>query len=671
MSEEKKISKLVDELNEHSHRYYVLSAPIISDAEYDRKFRELESLEAQYPQFIRADSPTKRVGGAPLKEFKSVAHEIAMLSLSNAMDQAEITDFHGRIEKLFKEHEIDLNNVVYCVEDKFDGVAVSLRYEDGMFIRGLTRGDGSIGEDITENLKTIKSIPLVLRLKDQPPKVVELRGEVLFLKKAFESLNEERIEKGEDIFANPRNAASGSLRQLDSKITAGRALSFFVYGFGVVEGLSLPDSHYESIKLAESWGFKSSPKLNKIKGLIELITAYNNAQEVRNALSYEVDGLVIKLDSRNEQEILGFRERSPRWATAAKFPPVEENTILLDIQVQVGRTGAITPVAILKPVRVGGVVVARATLHNQDEIKRKNLKIGDTVIVRRQGDVIPAVIAAIESLRTGQEKDFIFPVICPRCDSKLVKPEDEAVYRCINNECPAKVEARIIHFASRKGADIEGLGEKVSELLFAHGLVKKLSDIYKLKESDLKDLPGFAELSSKNLIEAIEKSKNIPLGKFIYALGIRHVGERTARVLAENTGNLDIFMKLSEPILLNMPEIGEETSLSVLQFLNDPIERNTLKELITFGINPVETIEAKGDKLLAKIFVLTGTLPSMSRGEAQGLIESQGGKVTSSVSKKTDYVLAGADAGSKLDKAKDLGVKVIDQNEFLNLINIK
>jgi DNA ligase (NAD+) len=663
----KRVKDLTTQLNEASYRYYVLSAPTISDAEYDRLFRELEELERAHPEIKLPDSPTGRVGAAPLKEFSEIKHEIPMLSLSNAMDEGEIKDFYGRVERLFNDNSLDTREIFFSVEDKFDGVAVSLRYEDGIFAKGATRGDGFVGEDITQNLRTIKSIPLKLRTAN-PPKVLEVRGEVLFLKEAFTKLNEVRLKEGDEPFANPRNAASGSLRQLDQNITASRPLTFFCYGIGVNEGLTLPDSHVDSINLLEQLGFKSSPMLKRVSGESGLTKAYATAAERRLSLPYEVDGMVIKVDSRQAQEKLGFRERSPRWAIAAKFPPVEEITKLEDVIYQVGRTGAVTPVAVLKPVRVGGVVVSRATLHNEDEISRKGLKIGDSVVVRRQGDVIPAVVSVIASARDGSEREIIFPKTCPICSSKLERPEDEAVARCPSRGCAAKIEGRVLHYASRNGADIEGLGEKIVELLCQKGIIKSIADLYHLKVDDLIGLPGFAKLSSENLVAAIEKSKKVPLSRLLFGLGIRHVGERTARVIAENVGNIEGFLELSESELLKIPEIGEETAKAIDSFLRDEGEVSIVRELLKVGVEPLRVAPRAEGKLTGKTFVLTGTLPNLSRGQAQEKIEALGGKVSSSVSKKTSYVVAGEDAGSKLTKARELGINIISESEFLQLI---
>ncbi len=662
MDAQKTINSLVDALNEHSHRYYVLSKPTVSDAEYDRLFRELEALEAKYPELIRADSPTQRVGSAPLDEFKTVPHEVPMLSLNNALTMDELVEFDAQVTRFLEKDGVTSSEIEYCVEHKFDGVAVSLMYVDGRFTRGLTRGDGFQGEDITQNLKTIKAIPLQLR--KTVPGNLEIRGEVLFLKDDFEKFNTDRVAQGEDAFANPRNAASGSLRQLDSQITASRPLTFFAYGYGVSPDNFLPRTHYASVQLAQTLGFPISPVLTACNGIQALETIYHQTDSTRSSLPFEIDGLVVKVNSFELQERLGFRQRTPRWAIAAKFAAVEENTKLLAIDIQVGRTGALTPVAILQPVQVGGVVVSRATLHNEDEIKRKGLKIGDTVIVRRQGDVIPAVVAPIASLRDGTERDFVFPTECPVCGTTALKPEGEAVSRCPNSGCPAQLANRIIHFASRKGADIEGLGEKNVELLLSHKLVEDLSGLYSLNIDTLKELPRMGELSAQNLIEALEASKVIKLDRFMYALGIRHVGERTALILSRHCGTVDKFLALTHDELLEIHEIGTETASAVEEFLKDPREVGMVRSLLKAGftISPPDAVQS--GTLSGKTFVLTGTLPTLGRKDAEKMIQSLGGKVSSSVSKKTDYVLAGEEAGSKLEKAKELGVMIITEEQF-------
>ena len=666
-SAKKRINELAQDLHDHLYRYHVLAKPIISDAEYDRRFRELEQLEQQFPEFRPPDSPTLRVGGAPLPEFKTVAHAIPMLSLNNAMNIEEIQDFDVQVRKFLEKSDAS-GKLEYTLEYKFDGVAMSLRYQDGVLVQGATRGDGEKGEDVTQNIRTIRSIPLRLRGK-VIPKVLEVRGEVLFLKKDFERLNEARAEAGEELFANPRNAASGTLRQLDPKITQSRPLSFFAYGLGEVIGLDLPETHAGVISLAAQFGFQISPNFQVVESIAPVLAAYQHAEKSRVGLPFEVDGLVVKVNSLRLQDVLGFRQRTPRWAVAAKFAAVEENTKLLDIVIQVGRTGALTPVALLQPVQVGGVVVSRATLHNEDEIRRKDLRIGDTVVVRRQGDVIPAVVASVASARTGAEKLFVFPTDCPVCGTPSVKPEGEAVARCPNVSCPAQVGQQLIHFASRSAADIEGLGEKMVQLLLSHKLLSDLPSIYQLKYEDLVALPRMGELSSRNLLAAIEKSKTISLERFIFALGIRHVGTRTASILAKQAGSIDRFRELTYEDLISVHEIGEEIAKSVASFLSDPQEQEILDRLLAQGFSIQAPAALESDSLAGKTFVLTGTLASLSRSEAKDKIEARAGIVSSSVSKKTDYVVAGEEAGSKLDKAKELGVPVLNEEQFLKLLS--
>ncbi len=665
-SPESEIKKLTALLNQHAHSYYVLDAPIISDAEYDRLYRTLEKLELDYPQYIQQDSPTKRVGGKPLESFVSVAHETPMLSLSNAMNQEELQEFDAQVRRFLETDD----QIEYSVEYKFDGVAISLTYEDGLLVRAATRGDGTIGEDVTHNVITIKSVPLRIELPEKLSnlKRVTVRGEVLFPKNGFDRTNEERVKAGEAPFANPRNAAAGSLRQLDPTITQKRPLAFYAYGL-IAEGAHGVDTHADAMKLLEKLCFRISPLFDQVLGAAALSAVYDKAAALRAGLPFEVDGLVVKVNSYALQEKLGFRQRSPRWAVAAKFPPSEEHTKLLDIIIQVGRTGALTPVAVLTPVRVGGVVVARATLHNQDEIARKGLMIGDTVIVRRQGDVIPAVVANIPSLRDGTEREFVFPKICPECGSEAIRPEGEAVFRCPNLHCPAQIEQRIIHFASRDAADIEGLGEKMVALLLEHKLVNDLSSIYDLKFEDLAQLPRMGELSSRNLLAAAEKSKNITLDKFIFSLGIRHVGTRTAFILAQYSKTLSSFLTLTEEQLLSIHEVGGEIAQSVSLFLADQREQEMVRALLAKGVivQDAEIVTGSGP-LSGMTIVITGTLPSLSRKQAEDMVIAAGGKVASSVSKKTTFVLLGEDAGSKLKKAQELGVLTVSETEFLNKI---
>ncbi|MEY4668203.1 MAG: ligase, NAD-dependent [Pseudomonadota bacterium] len=666
-----KMDALVDELHEHSHRYYVLSQPTISDAEYDEKFRELEKLEREYPDLVRPDSPTMRVGAQPLEGFPTVQHKIPMLSLNNAMNEQELIDFDEQVRRFLSKDGHDGGEIEYTIEFKFDGVAVSLSYENGLLVQGATRGDGTTGEDVTSNVKTIKSIPLRLRGAKAQKGSVEIRGEVLFRKKEFEALNLERQERGEETFANPRNAASGSLRQLDPQETARRPLYFFAYGIARVEGNG-EFSHatlQNSMEEVESLGFSISPGYKTVKGVQGLLEEYRKAEEGRESLPFEVDGIVIKVNRIGLQEQLGFRQRSPRWAIAAKFKPVEAVTTLEDIIIQVGRTGALTPVAVLKPVPVGGVVVSRATLHNQDEIERKGLLIGDKVVVRRQGDVIPAVVAALTASRMGNERQFKFPTKCPECATPVERIGDEAVTRCPNPSCPAKTHNRILHYASRDAMDIEGLGDKMVALLLEHHVVRELPDIYRLTIEQLQELPRMGELSSSNLVEAIAASTKRPLSRFIFALGIRHVGTKTGAVIARQCRTVENFLGLTEEDLLAMEEIGPETARSVAQFLSDPRERRIVERLMERGVHPAaEAAPVRGGVFEGKTLVLTGTLATLSRKEAEELVVKNGGKVSSSVSKKTSFVVAGEAAGSKLDAAKKLGVPVITEDAFREMV---
>ena len=683
---QERIRCLVDDLNKHAHLYYVLAQPLISDSEYDKLFRELQALEEAYPDLVLKDSPAQRVGSPNPSVIKSVKHVVPMLSLNNAMNEQEIGEFVEQVSRFVESRSSSqekesaalplfssLSQVVpkidFTVEYKFDGVALTIRYEDGVLVSAATRGDGLEGEDVTANVRTIKSVPLRL-LTSKPPSVLEVRGEVLFKKEDFESLNSERVAKGEDTFANPRNAAAGSIRQLESAETAKRPLTFFAYGVGEFSAADKFLYQSDLLRYVADLGFKISPNLNVVENYEQLITEYRAAISARNNLPFEVDGLVLKVNSIALQKTLGFRQRSPRWAIAAKFPPVEENTTIQDIIVQVGRTGAITPVAVLAPVQVGGVTVSRATLHNEDEIRRKDIRIGDRVVVRRQGDVIPAVVAVITSARNGSEREFIFPTTCPECQSKIEREEGEAVARCLNVSCPAKIEQRILHFASRNGIDIRGLGDKIVALLLEHKLIEDLSSIYDLTIERVSELPRLGDLSAKNLITQIEKSKIQPLNKFIYALGIRHVGERTALVLAKHTSSIERFRALTIDELIKIPEIGPETSQQIVDYLANPEEQKVLDRLLSKGFELSAPEAPQGAKLSGKSFVLTGTLKTLSRDEAAAKIESLSGKVVGSVSKKTSFVVVGEDPGSKLAKATELGVSILTEDQFLEMIGV-
>lgn len=660
-----KIQELIEKISAFDYQYYVLDNPSISDFEYDKIFRSLVDLENENPELIRPDSPSQRVGGKALDAFESVIHRQAMLSLNNAFDEDELIAFDKRIKD-----DIGIDEVEYAVEPKFDGLAITLTYENGIFVQGATRGDGYTGENVTHNLKTIRSIPTKLNYI-HPPKLLEVRGEVLMLKKDFELLNQKQESLGEKQFANPRNAAAGSLRQLDPRITATRPLTFFSYGLGVCEPNLNLKTHTQTIQLLKQFNLPISDLSTSVKGVKGLQSFYDKVSKLRDALAYDIDGVVYKVNSFNYQNELGFLSRAPRWAIAHKFPAEEALTEILDINVQVGRTGAITPVARLKPVFVGGVTVTNATLHNEDEMTRKDVHIGDIVSVRRAGDVIPEIVRVLINKRPKTIKKFRMPTECPECGSALVRIDDEAIIRCSGGlVCPAQQKQSIIHFASRKAMDIEGLGDKSVEQLVTVGLIRELPDIFKLKLEQLINLDRMAEKSSRNLLDAIEKSKSTSLPRFIYALGIRNVGESTAKDLAGFYGDLDEIMKQTEESLQIVPDIGPTVAKSISDFFRQTKSREVINSLIGLGVHwPKYDIKKSSSGIFAtKTFVLTGTLPSMSREEAKSIIEMNGGKVVGSVSKKTDYVVAGSDAGSKLTTAQELGLKIISQQELLKLI---
>ena len=660
-----KIQELIEKISTFDYQYYVLDNPSISDFEYDKIFRSLVDLENENPELIRPDSPSQRVGGKALDAFESVIHRQAMLSLNNAFDEDELIAFDKRIKD-----DIGIDEVEYAVEPKFDGLAITLTYENGIFVQGATRGDGYTGENVTHNLKTIRSIPTKLNYI-HPPKLLEVRGEVLMLKKDFELLNQKQESLGEKQFANPRNAAAGSLRQLDPRITATRPLTFFSYGLGVCEPNLNLKTHTQTIQLLKQFNLPISDLSTSVKGVKGLQSFYDKVSKLRNALAYDIDGVVYKVNSFNYQNELGFVSRAPRWAIAHKFPAEEALTEILDINVQVGRTGAITPVARLKPVFVGGVTVTNATLHNEDEMTRKDVHIGDIVSVRRAGDVIPEIVRVLINKRPKTIKKYRMPTECPECGSALVRIDDEAIIRCSGGlVCPAQQKQSIIHFASRKAMDIEGLGDKSVEQLVTVGLIHELPDIFKLKLEQLINLDRMAEKSSRNLLDAIEKSKSTSLPRFIYALGIRNVGESTAKDLAGFYGDLDEIMKQTEESLQIVPDIGPTVAKSISDFFRQTKSREVINSLIGLGVHwPKYDIKKSSSGIFAtKTFVLTGTLPSMSREEAKSIIEMNGGKVVGSVSKKTDYVVAGSDAGSKLTTAQELGLKIISQQELLKLI---
>lgn len=663
-------AQLRAEIERHAHAYYVLDTPSIPDAEYDRLFSELQALESQHPELRTADSPTLRVGGAPLPEFTQVQHAVPMLSLNNAFEDEDIFAFDRRVKDGLKDGLKQVGDVEYAIDLKFDGLAINLRYINGVFAQAATRGDGFTGEDVTENIRTVRNIPLRLKL-DRPPAVLDVRGEVMMFKSDFESLNARQRAAGAKEFANPRNAAAGSLRQLDSKITAQRSLKFFAYGIGLLDGADLPESHRALLSWYREIGIPVCAESAVVQGVDGLLEFYRSIQEKRPSLPYEIDGVVYKVNAFAAQEKLGFVSRAPRFATAHKFPAQEALTTVLDIEVQVGRTGAITPVARLAPVFVGGVTVTNATLHNEEEITRKDIRIGDTVTVRRAGDVIPEVVASILEKRPTDAMAFVMPTQCPICGSAIVKLEDEVIARCSGGwtKCAAQRKGGLSHFASRKAMNIDGLGEQLIDQLVDKDMVSTAADLYKLDLGALSKMDRMAEKSASNILAALEVSKKTSFARFIYALGIRHVGESTAKDLAARFGHLDTLENATEEQLLAVPDVGPVVARSLLSFFADTSNRKLLDELVEAGIHwPVVLQHADATSpLLGKTLVLTGTLPNLSRDQAAELIEKNGGKVAGSVSKKTSYVVAGDDAGSKLLKARELNITVLTEAELLKL----
>lgn len=654
------------ELNRHAHAYYVLDQPTIPDAEYDALFRELQLLEEAHPELQTPDSPTRRVGGAPLPEFAQVSHDVPMLSINNGFAEDDIRAFDRRVrEGLESLHDID-----YACELKFDGLAINLRYIDGVLVQAATRGDGSTGEDVTANIRTVRSIPLRLAVAN-PPAVIDVRGEVLMFKADFARLNQRQRDAGQKEFANPRNAAAGSLRQLDPRITAQRSLRFFAYGIGRLEGAALPASHSALLDWYQTLGIPVCTERAVVKGADGLLAFFAGIGAKRAGLPYDIDGVVYKVDRIDQQRTLGFVSRAPRFALAHKFPAEEATTTVQDIVVQIGRTGAVTPVARLAPVSVGGVTVTNATLHNEDEVRRKDIRIGDSVIVRRAGDVIPEVVANVPERRPADAREFVMPVACPVCGSAIVRPEEEAVARCSGGwiQCAAQRKGGLLHFVSRRAMDIEGLGEQLVDQLVERGLVTTPADFYKLGLVALAELDRMAQKSAQNVLDALQKSKATTLARFIYALGIRHVGESTAKSLASHFGKLDALLAASEEQILEVDDIGPVVARSILGFLADPLNRELIEQLRAAGIHWEESEPGpRATHLAGKTFVLTGTLPTLRRDEAQAMIEAAGGKVAGSVSKKTSYVVAGEEAGSKLAKAEELGVPVLDEAALMKLL---
>ncbi|MEI8354918.1 MAG: NAD-dependent DNA ligase LigA [Deltaproteobacteria bacterium] len=659
-----RIVGLKKEISLHNYRYFVLDDPEISDAEYDLIFRELVELEREHPELVDPNSPAQRVGGAQPVRFNQLSHRIPMLSLENAFNDAEIADFDSRIKRYLSLSPDQ--SLVYLCEPKLDGLAVELVFENGEFVAGSTRGDGFIGEDVTQNLKTIKTLPPRLEVAD-PPKRLEVRGEVFLNLKDFQKLTSDREEAGGLPFANPRNAAAGSLRQLDSTITRKRPLSIFCFAPGEVIGREF-GSQEEFLSAILSWGLPVNPLIRKVSGIREVISYYNEMLAKRDSLPYEIDGVVVKVDSFPLQRDLGEKTRSPRWAIACKFPPRQGETVVEDICPQVGRTGVITPVAQLRPVEVSGVLVSRATLHNWDEMEKKDIRIGDTVVVERAGDVIPAVVRVRVEKRTGAEKPLPLPSFCPECGSEVVKIPDEVAVRCMGLSCPAQLLGSIVHFASRNAMDIEGLGERFVEQLLQLGLVKNLADLYYLGREDFMRFVRMGDKLAGNLLAAIENSKQRELGRFVYALGIRHVGEHTARLLASAFGSIEDLVKATEAELLSIREVGPQVAQSIITFFLNKQNRDVIERMFAAGVKPAAGEKRLGGRFAGKTFVFTGSLSLFTRDEAKRLVERGGGHAAGSVSRKTSFVIAGTDAGSKLLKARELGVKILSEDDFLGMV---
>lgn len=661
-----KIEGLRKEINKHNYQYYVLDEPIISDYEYDVLMQELIQLENQYPEFTTPDSPTQRVGGNPLSHFDKVEHKIPLLSLGNAFNTNDLYEFDRKIKQAANNEEIK-----YMVELKIDGLAVSLLYEKGIFIRGATRGDGTVGEDISQNLKTIRSLPL--RLNELV--TIEVRGEAFLPKKEFARINNKRRETDEPLFANPRNAAAGSLRQLDSKIVAERALDIFLYGIGFVEEKELT-THSGGLDYLEKLGLKVNKErklFSDINGVIKYIESWI---QKRAELPYEIDGMVIKADSYQLQKKLGTTAKSPRWAIAYKFPAEEAVTVLENIEVNVGRTGVVTPTAVLKPVVLAGTTVKRASLHNEDIIKEKGIMLGDQVIIKKAGDIIPEVVSVLSERRSGQEKNYLMPKYCPACNSELVRLEGEAALRCINPKCEAQILEGIIHFVSRDAMNIDGLGERIVSQLYEHDLIDSVADLYTIKKEDLIPLERMAEKSAQNLLAAINDSKDNSLEKLVFGLGIRLIGSKAAKVLAQKYKTMADLMKATEEELMVIDEIGPKMANSIVTFFSKPEVQETISRLAQLGVNMIykgadSKDKAEKDSLFyGKTVVLTGTLQNMTRNEAEEKLETLGAKVTNSVTKNTDYLIAGEKAGSKLNKAQNLGVTVITEGEFIRQLTV-
>ncbi len=660
MDIKKEIEELSKEIEKHNYNYYVMDRPQISDHEYDMLMRRLISLEEQYPMFQDANSPTKRVGGAALEGFEQVEHKVKMESLSDVFSEQELYDFDERVKNSLGSEKYE-----YVVEMKIDGLSVSLEYRDGEFFRGSTRGDGLVGEDITENLKTIRSIPLKINTKLP---YLEVRGEVYMPRASFEKLNEECVKNNKPLFANPRNAAAGSLRQLDSKITSQRNLDVFIFNIQQMEG-KLFSTHTEGLEYLSSLGFKVSPKRIVCKNIKDCYREILAIGSERDYLMFDIDGAVVKVNDLTQRNKLGSTTKVPKWAAAYKYPPEQKETVIKNIFFQVGRTGAVTPNAELEPVRVAGSVISRATLHNYDYIQEKDIRVGDTVIIQKAGDIIPEVVRVNKDKRTGNEVKFVMPENCPACGEKIERSEEEAVFRCVNPTCPAQKIRSIIHFASRDAMDIEGLGDAVVEQLCSENIISDASGLYYISKEMLVNLERFADKSAENLVSSIEKSKNNNADRFLYALGIRHIGSKAAKNLMSFFGSVECLSAATKEEIVAVPDIGDKMAESLINYFSNESNLEYIKRFKEKGVNTEYISTSASSSLEGKVFVLTGTFPTLKRSEAKELIENNGGKVSGSVSKKTDFVVAGEEAGSKLTKANELGINVISEEELLRLIN--
>jgi len=660
------IKSLRKQINDHNYQYYVLDNPIISDGEYDKLLKELELIENKYPEYIIPESPTQRIGAQPIDSFGTVTHRITMMSLANAMSEDELKAFDERLKKRLNSPE----EIEYVIEPKLDGLAVELIYENGIFVNGSTRGDGNTGEEITSNLKTINSIPLILRDDIVPlPDLVEVRGEVFIRKQDFEILNTKRIQANNQPFANARNAAAGSLRQLDPKITATRSLSIYCYQAGVVDGIDL-NTHSEFLEQLKGWGLPVNPEIKIVKGIEKAIQFHKELEGARNEFPYEIDGSVIKVNSLPIRNKLGTRSRSPRWAIAGKFKAQQVTTVIKDIFPSVGRTGAVTPVARLEPAEVGGVTVTNATLHNQDEIDRKDIRIGDTVIIERSGDVIPKVIKVIQEKRTNDAKSYHLPDHCPECNNELIRPQNEVVFRCSNFLCPAKIKGNIKHFVSKDALDMDGLGEKLIDQLVNEKIIKNVDDLFQINKNQLANLERMGDKSADNIIESINNSKLTTFSRFIYALGIRHVGEHTSKLLEDAfDGNFDLLLEASFEDLESIDEVGPIVAQSIIEFWNVDSNKQIANNCFEFGLK-LERKNKKVDQILSgKTFVFTGSLEKFTRKTAKEMVVNKGGRVSNAISKNSNFLVAGPGAGAKLEKAKKIGINIINEDEFEQLVN--